>query len=68
MIVIEYSCFIVIVQEKQWKKDLVQQVNPPKYEMSEDMSNLTFLNEGSVLHNLRQRYYNKLIYVSKINA
>ncbi|ODM92650.1 Myosin heavy chain, muscle [Orchesella cincta] len=49
-------------EEKAFKKDLVQQVNPPKYEMTEDMSNLTFLNEGSVLHNLKQRYYNKLIY------
>lgn len=28
------------------------------------MSNLTYLNDASVLHNLRQRYYAKLIYVS----
>lgn len=28
------------------------------------MSNLTYLNDASVLHNLRQRYYHKLIYVS----
>lgn len=28
------------------------------------MSNLTYLNDASVLHNLRQRYLNKLIYVS----
>lgn len=40
------------------------QVNPPKYEKSEDMSNLTYLNDASVLYNLQQRYYNKLIYVS----
>lgn len=51
-------------EEKSFKKDLVGQVNPPKYEMTEDMSNLTYLNEASVLHNLRQRYYAKLIYVS----
>lgn len=40
------------------------QVNPPKYEKAEDMSNLTYLNDASVLHNLKQRYYHKLIYVS----
>lgn len=28
------------------------------------MADLTFLNEASVLHNLRQRYHTKLIYVS----
>lgn len=40
------------------------QVNPPKYEKAEDMSNLTYLNDASVLYNLKQRYYHKLIYVS----
>jgi len=50
--------------EKTYKKALVGQVNPPKYEKAEDMSNLTYLNDASVLHNLKQRYYNKLIYVS----
>ncbi|ODM97874.1 Myosin heavy chain, muscle [Orchesella cincta] len=48
--------------DKSFKKALVGQVNPPKYEKTEDMSNLTYLNEASVLHNLRQRYYAKLIY------
>lgn len=52
------------LQEKTFKKDLVGQVNPPKYEKCEDMSGLTFLNDASVLHNLRQRYMAKLIYVS----
>jgi myosin heavy chain 6/7 len=33
----------------------VQQVNPPKFERCEDMSNLTYLNEASVLHNLKAR-------------
>lgn len=28
------------------------------------MSNLTYLNDASVLHNLKQRYYAQLIYVS----
>ncbi|XP_022251923.1 myosin heavy chain, muscle-like [Limulus polyphemus] len=48
--------------ERVLKKDLLQQVNPPKFEKAEDMSNLTYLNDASVLHNLKQRYYAKLIY------
>ncbi|KAK0402451.1 hypothetical protein QR680_016341 [Steinernema hermaphroditum] len=49
-------------QEKQLKKDLVQEMNPPKFEKTEDMSNLTFLNDASVLYNLRARYASMLIY------
>ncbi|XP_064213627.1 myosin heavy chain, muscle isoform X29 [Tribolium castaneum] len=49
-------------EEKNFKKEQVGQVNPPKYEKCEDMSNLTYLNDASVLHNLKQRYYAKLIY------
>ncbi|VDK27945.1 unnamed protein product [Anisakis simplex] len=37
-------------------------MNPPKFEKTEDMSNLTFLNDASVLHNLRARYGCMLIY------
>lgn len=50
------------------KKDNVHQVNPPKYEKVEDMADLTYLNEAAVLHNLRQRYYAKLIYVSAYDS
>ncbi|KIH63296.1 myosin head, partial [Ancylostoma duodenale] len=50
--------------EKTIKKDEAQQMNPPKYEKTEDMANLTFLNDASVLHNLRQRYFSMMIYVS----
>lgn len=56
--------FSYIFQNRTVKKELLQQVNPPKYEKAEDMSNLTYLNDASVLHNLRQRYYAQLIYVS----
>lgn len=52
------------VQEKNFKKDQLSQVNPPKFEKLEDMADMTYLNEASVLHNLKQRYYNKMIYVS----
>lgn len=54
------------VQTKQFRKEQLAQVNPPKYEKTEDMADLTFLNEASVLHNLKQRYYSNLIYVSCI--
>ncbi|XP_046457851.1 myosin heavy chain, muscle-like isoform X10 [Daphnia pulex] len=48
--------------EKTFKKDQCSQVNPPKYEKCEDMSNLTYLNDASVLWNLKARYTNQLIY------
>ncbi|XP_061080576.1 myosin-16-like [Conger conger] len=44
------------------KKDDVQQMNPPKFYQASDMANLTFLNEASVMDNLRQRYVNMRIY------
>ncbi|VDM85001.1 unnamed protein product, partial [Strongylus vulgaris] len=50
--------------EKKFKKEMIQEMNPPKFEKTEDMSNLTFLNDASVLHNLRARYSSMLIYVS----
>ncbi|GAA6086710.1 myosin-11a isoform X3 [Tachysurus ichikawai] len=43
-------------------KDDVQKMNPPKFSKVEDMAELTCLNEASVLHNLRERYYSGLIY------
>jgi len=46
------------------KKDQIEQMNPPKFEKIEDMANLTYLNEASVLYNLRARYGAGLIYVS----
>ncbi|XP_063590057.1 myosin heavy chain, muscle-like [Penaeus indicus] len=49
-------------ETKDFKKDLIGQVNPPKYEKCEDMSNLTFLNDASVLYNLKTRYQARLIY------
>lgn len=42
----------------------IQQMNPPKYDMIEDMAMLTHLNEASVLQNLRRRYAAWMIYVS----
>ena len=45
-------------------KDDMQKMNPPKYDKQEDMADLTCLNEASVLHNIKERYYSGLIYVS----
>jgi myosin protein heavy chain len=43
-------------------KDDTQRVNPPKFSKVEDMSELTCLNDASVLFNLKERYYSGLIY------
>ncbi|KAM6245574.1 myosin-10 isoform 2-T2 [Porphyrio hochstetteri] len=43
-------------------KDDIQKMNPPKFSKVEDMAELTCLNEASVLHNLKDRYYSGLIY------
>ena len=45
-------------------KEEIQKMNPPKFDKVEDMADLTYLNEASVLHNLRDRYFSGLIYVS----
>ncbi|XP_063058096.1 myosin-9a [Engraulis encrasicolus] len=44
------------------KRDDIQKMNPPKFNKVEDMAELTCLNEASVLHNLKERYYSGLIY------
>lgn len=45
-------------------KDDIQKMNPPKFDKQEDMADLTCLNEASVLHNVKERYFSGLIYVS----
>ncbi|PWN46171.1 hypothetical protein IE81DRAFT_86032 [Ceraceosorus guamensis] len=42
--------------------DDLSKMNPPKFEKAEDIADLTFLNEASVVHNLKERYYSGLIY------
>lgn len=46
-------------------KNLTGKMNPPKFDKVEDMADLTYLNEASVIHNLRLRYHSNLIYVRK---
>lgn len=39
-------------------------MNPPKFDMVDDMAELTHLNEPSVIHNLTVRYKANHVYVS----
>ena len=41
----------------------LSKMNPPKFDRVEDIADLTFLNEASVVHNLRLRYGSGAIYV-----
>merc|ERR1712223_395363 len=47
---------------KVFKKDQVGQANPPKFDCSDDMASLTYLNDACVLWNSVVRYKNELIY------
>ena len=49
-------------QVKTYKSEVVCQVNPPKFDCSEDMADLTFLGDACVLWNSVVRYKNELIY------
>lgn len=49
-------------------RDDIQKMNPPKFDKVEDMAELTCLNEACVLHNLKDRYYSGLIYVSNFQS
>lgn len=42
----------------------ISRQNPPRFELSENIADLTFLSEAGVAHCLRQRYHRGLIYVS----
>lgn len=43
-------------------------MNPPKFDRVDDIADLTFLNEASVVHNLRLRYLSGAIYVSSFTS
>lgn len=42
---------------------MLSKMNPPKFDRVDDIADLTFLNEASVVHNLRLRYGSGAIYV-----
>ena len=58
-----YLIFFSSLQHLSVKEDEIQQMNPPEFEMIEDMATLTHLNEASVLHALSRRYDHWMIYV-----
>ena len=47
---------------KTYKSQEICQINPPKFDMSEDMADLTFLGDACVLWNSVVRYKAQLIY------
>ena len=51
------------IQSAEFKTVDVCQMNPPKYEKCDDMADMTYLNDATVLHNLRERYLSWYIYV-----
>ncbi|MCO5585361.1 hypothetical protein L7F22_039294 [Adiantum nelumboides] len=55
-------CSLADGQSRQVSTDDLSKMNPPKFDKAEDIADLTFLNEASVVHNLRQRYFSGLIY------
>jgi myosin heavy subunit len=55
--------FLKKIKQLTVKADKIQQMNPPKYEKCDDMADMTYLNDATVLHNLRARYTDWLIYV-----
>uniref|UniRef100_A0AAY5L7Q2 Myosin motor domain-containing protein n=1 Tax=Esox lucius TaxID=8010 RepID=A0AAY5L7Q2_ESOLU len=50
------------VTERQVKDADIYQMNPPKYDKIEDMAMMTYLNEATVLYNLKERYAAWMIY------
>lgn len=42
----------------------LSRINPPAFDGAQDIADLTYLNEASVVHNLRTRYHDGAIYVS----
>uniref|UniRef100_A0A8C7L4E2 Myosin motor domain-containing protein n=1 Tax=Oncorhynchus kisutch TaxID=8019 RepID=A0A8C7L4E2_ONCKI len=53
----EGKCTVTVFKEAD-----VYQMNPPKYDKIEDMAMMTYLNEASVLYNLKERYAAWMIY------
>ena len=49
-------------ESKVLKEEQVCQVNPPKFDCSNDMADLTFLGDACILWNSQIRYVNELIY------
>lgn len=55
---------IRVFQIQRLPLSALSKMNPPKFDRVDDIADLTFLNEASVVHNLRLRYGSGSIYVS----
>ncbi|XP_067116861.1 myosin heavy chain, fast skeletal muscle-like [Osmerus mordax] len=54
---------VLITEEvKTFKEEEISPMNPPKFDKIEDMAMMTYLNEASVLYNLKERYAAWMIY------
>ena len=49
-------------KEKEYKTSEIECQNPPKYELLEDLANMTYLSEAAVVYNLSSRYEKFMIY------
>uniref|UniRef100_A0AAZ3SVC7 Myosin motor domain-containing protein n=1 Tax=Oncorhynchus tshawytscha TaxID=74940 RepID=A0AAZ3SVC7_ONCTS len=58
------KCTVTVTKPdgKEFKEADIYQMNPPKYDKIEDMAMMTYLNEASVLYNLKERYAAWMIY------
>lgn len=57
-------CVYYIYKIRRMPLYALSKMNPPKFDRVDDIADLTFLNEASVVHNLRLRYGSGAIYVS----
>uniref|UniRef100_A0AAY5KDU1 Myosin motor domain-containing protein n=1 Tax=Esox lucius TaxID=8010 RepID=A0AAY5KDU1_ESOLU len=56
------NCTVNVKKTKTIRKADLLQMNPPKYDKIEDMAMMTYLNEATVLYNLKERYAAWMIY------
>uniref|UniRef100_A0AAZ3QQX7 Myosin motor domain-containing protein n=1 Tax=Oncorhynchus tshawytscha TaxID=74940 RepID=A0AAZ3QQX7_ONCTS len=56
------KCTVTVTKPDEFKEADIYQMNPPKYDKIEDMAMMTYLNEASVLYNLKERYAAWMIY------
>ena len=59
--------FDLMIQIRRLPGYSLSKKNPPKFDRVDDIADLSFLNEASVVHNLRLRYGSGAIYVSPRN-
>lgn len=61
-----FRLLINAVQTRSVPLYALSKMNPPKFDRVDDIADLTYLNEASVVHNLRLRYGSGAIYVRLI--